>query len=156
MLPVAWQLKQATLYPIIVLTAVALLVVGLIGFVFPRLIPMLKAQKAELPLPTRIILATSNFLRHDWLIGLVLINSILLVGYLAYRTRAGRRLIDGMTLRIPVVGSVIRDVVPLPDQTFGRGIDVLDDQGARGRLTLSSSFVERTRDSVIKRRFLRP
>ena len=104
------QLKQATLYPVIVLTAVALLVVGLIGFVFPRIIPMLKAQKAELPLPTRIILATSNFLRHDWLIGLVLINSIILSGYLAYRTRAGRRFIDGMTLRIPVVGSVIRDV----------------------------------------------
>src|SRR5581483_6292911 len=49
---IASQLKQATMYPIIVVGAVTLLVIGLIGFVFPRILPLLKGQKT-LPLPTR-------------------------------------------------------------------------------------------------------
>src|SRR5204862_97663 len=64
------QLAQATMYPAIVLTAVALLVLALLGFVFPRILPMLQAQKITLPLPTRVIMATSSFVRHQWLSAL--------------------------------------------------------------------------------------
>jgi type IV pilus assembly protein PilC len=104
------QLAQATLYPVIVLGAVTLLVIGLIGFVFPRIIPMLQSQKVQLPLPTRVILAVSTFVRQDWLIATLLFNGIILIGYLAYRTSRGRYIIDGLILRLPVVGSVVRDV----------------------------------------------
>jgi type IV pilus assembly protein PilC len=104
------QLAQATLYPVIVLGAVTLLVIGLIGFVFPRIIPMLQSQKVQLPLPTRVILAVSTFVRQDWLIATLLFNGIVLIGYLAYRTSRGRYIIDGLILRLPVVGSVVRDV----------------------------------------------
>jgi type IV pilus assembly protein PilC len=104
------QLKQATMYPVIVLIAVTLLVIGLIGFVFPRIIPMLQSLKAELPLPTRIILATSNAVRHDWLMVVIVVNSVLFAGYFVYRTRVGRRLIDGFLLKMPIFGGVIRDV----------------------------------------------
>ena len=104
------QLKQATLYPIIVIGAVVLLVIGLIGFVFPRIIPMLRSQKIALPWPTRVILALSGFVRSDWLIALIGFNVIVVVAYLAYRTPRGRLVIDSLALRVPVIGSVVRDV----------------------------------------------
>jgi type IV pilus assembly protein PilC len=104
------QLKQATLYPIIVIGAVVLLVIGLIGFVFPRIIPMLRSQKIALPWPTRVILALSGFVRRDWLIALIGFNAIVAVAYLAYRTPRGRLVIDALALRFPVIGGVVRDV----------------------------------------------
>ena len=104
------QLKQATLYPIIVIGAVVLLVIGLIGFVFPRIIPMLRSQKIALPWPTRVILALSGFVRSDWLIALIGFNAIVLFAYLAYRTPRGRLVIDALALRLPVIGGVVRDV----------------------------------------------
>jgi type IV pilus assembly protein PilC len=104
------QLKQATMYPLIVLVAVGLLVIGLIGFVFPRIIPMLQSQKVVLPLPTRIILTLSTFVRQDWLATIMIINAVALIYYFTYRTPRGRYFLDGLTLRLPVVGNVIRDV----------------------------------------------
>jgi type IV pilus assembly protein PilC len=104
------QLTQATLYPVIVLGAVALLVTGLLGWVFPKIIPLLTTQKVTLPLPTRVILAMSNFVNHDWLRVVIGVNAIIMVGYILHQTRGGRIFLDGLTLRLPVVGEVIRDV----------------------------------------------
>src|SRR3954468_11096413 len=67
------QLRQATAYPGIVLTAVGLLVIGLLGFVFPRITPLLQVRNIQLPLPTRIILTLSTFVHDDWKIALALV-----------------------------------------------------------------------------------
>jgi type II secretory pathway component PulF len=106
---IASQLKQATMYPIIVVCAVTLLVVGLIGFVFPRILPLLNGQKS-LPLPTRVILHTSMIVRHDWLVVLVAFNVAVLALYSVHRTPRGRLVIDGGLLKLPVFGGVVRDV----------------------------------------------
>src|SRR3954464_12241094 len=70
------QLKQATAYPGIVLTAVALLVVGLLGFVFPRITPLLRVRNIELPLPTRVILVVSSFVHERWPVVLAILAGL--------------------------------------------------------------------------------
>jgi len=106
---IASQLKQATTYPIIVVVAVTLLVIGLIGFVFPRILPLLDTQK-KLPLPTRVILTASQIVRHDWLAVLIAVNAITFLVYFVHRMPRGRLAIDRFVLHMPVFGSVIRDV----------------------------------------------
>lgn len=103
------QLKQATTYPVIVIVAVTLLVIGLIGFVFPRILPLLNTQK-KLPLPTRVILTASQIVRHDWLAVLVAINAITTAVYLVRRSERGRLFFDRINLSLPICGHVIRDV----------------------------------------------
>jgi type II secretory pathway component PulF len=104
------QLKQATAYPSIVLTAVGLLVIGLLGFVFPRITPLLRVNNIELPLPTRIILRVSGFVSNDWMLLVIGLVSISAATYLIRRSDAGRMLVDRIVLRLPIVGPVIRDV----------------------------------------------
>jgi type IV pilus assembly protein PilC len=104
------QLRQATMYPIIVVVAVGLLVIGLIGFVFPKILPLLRSQKVQLPLPTRVILATSNFVRAEWLFVLVTFNAIVLAVYFIRRTNRGRLFFDALNLKLPIFGPLIRDV----------------------------------------------
>jgi type IV pilus assembly protein PilC len=103
------QLRQATMYPIVVVSAVGLLVIGLIGFVFPRILPLIQGQK-QLPLPTRIILAASAFVRSEWLVALIGVNALIAALYFARRTPRGRLFFDRLTLRLPIVGPVVRDV----------------------------------------------
>lgn len=103
------QLKQATMYPIVVVVAVTLLVIGLIGFVFPRILPLLAGQ-TELPLPTRVILTASKIVRSDWLAVLVSVNATILALYFVHRTARGRLWIDRMILKLPIFGSVVLDV----------------------------------------------
>jgi type IV pilus assembly protein PilC len=103
------QLKQATMYPIIVVVAVILLVIGLIGFVFPRILPLLATQK-QLPLPTRVILFLSNLIRTKWLLVLITVNAIIMAVYFIRRTERGRLFFDRLNLRLPIFGPVILDV----------------------------------------------
>jgi type IV pilus assembly protein PilC len=104
------QLRQATAYPAIVLSAVGLLVVGLLGFVFPRITPLLRINNIELPLPTRVILVVSNFVHDRWLVCLGVIVAAAAGVWLVRRSDSGRLLLDRLVLRLPIVGSVIRDV----------------------------------------------
>jgi type II secretory pathway component PulF len=104
------QMRQATAYPAIVLTAVGILVVGLLGFVFPRITPLLRINNIELPLPTRVILVVSNFVHDQWLICLIALASAAFGLWLVRRSERGRLFLDRLVLRVPVVGPVVRDV----------------------------------------------
>ena len=104
------SMRQATMYPIIVLLAVGLLVTGLVGFVFPRILPILRLRNVELPLPTRIIMVTSDFLRHNAITLVVLLIVLAIAIALMRRTERGRFLVDSAILKIPVLGELVLEV----------------------------------------------
>jgi len=104
------QIKQATTYPAIVLVAIALLVLGLISFVFPRITPLLTARQIDLPLPTRVLMAVSVFLREDWRTVIIGIAVLAIAIAAASKTVRGRRAIDVTILRLPVIGEFVREV----------------------------------------------
>ena len=104
------QLKQATAYPIIVISAVGLLVVGLLGFVFPRITPLLRIKDVELPLPTRVILGMSAFVHDHWRVGLLAMLVIAVTFIAIRRSGRGRLALDLFVLKLPIVGPVVRDV----------------------------------------------
>lgn len=112
----SWQeelgktIRQATYYPVTIVTLVLGLIVLLFTFVFPRFLSVFQGAVADLPLPTRIVIAISGFFRDygPWMaLGLVLaIVFLRLYG----RTETGRLRIDGWKLSIPLAGEVIRSI----------------------------------------------
>jgi type IV pilus assembly protein PilC len=104
------SMRQATMYPIVVLVAVSLLVTGLVGFVFPRILPILRMRQVELPLPTRIIMTSSDFLRHNIVALLVVLALTAVAIVLMRRTEGGRMWVDRAILRIPVLGNLLLEV----------------------------------------------
>jgi MSHA biogenesis protein MshG len=100
------QIKSATRYPMFVLTAIVIAMVIMNMVVIPIFADMFKSFGAELPLMTRILLATSEFFITKWHYLLV---SVILGVYLLYRylqTEAGRYKWDRTKLRLPIVGSI--------------------------------------------------
>ena len=104
------QVKSAMIYPIAVVV-IATLVVGVILWkVIPTFANLFAGLGAELPLPTRVVIALSN--------GLVRFGPLLIIGIGAagygfksyYATPKGRRVIDAIVLKLPILGSLMRKI----------------------------------------------
>lgn len=107
---ISGQIRQATMYPMIVLGAIGALIIVLVTFVFPKIIPVLQARTAVLPLPTRMIMAASTFLRAEGVFLLVgIFAAWLAFKVLRKRERLGT-IIDRLQLKIPVIGDLVRSV----------------------------------------------
>ena len=104
------RVKQATRYPLFVMTAlfIALLVINF--FVIPRFAAVFSQLGANLPLATRILVATSHFFINYWYV--LLTAAVLTVyGTVAWlRTTEGRLTWDRWKLRLPVIGSLLEKV----------------------------------------------
>ncbi len=78
-------------------------------FVIPKLLPLFETSSVELPMATRSLVATSEFVSNNFV--LIILTIILgVVGFYTYiQSYSGKRWFDGFTLRIPLVGSVYRN-----------------------------------------------
>jgi type II secretory pathway component PulF len=104
------SVRQATMYPIVVFVAVAALIGGLVGFVFPRILPILQVRQVELPLPTKIIMVVSSFLNNNLLLLAVLVVATGVGVAVLRRGERGRLITDMIILKIPGVGPLLLEV----------------------------------------------
>jgi type IV pilus assembly protein PilC len=155
---VDWQenisssVRQATMYPVVVLGAISLLVTGLLGFVFPRLIPILKMRQVELPLPTRIIMWTSIFLRTHWLLLIGTIVILVVTVSFARRNPRGRLLLDTALLRVPALGQFLLEVdmarvVTYLSLFYRSGVDLLQSLTLVEQMTSNRVVADIVRDA---------
>lgn len=101
------RVKSALRYPSFVLIAIAVAVLFISLFVIPAFEKVFASAGAELPLPTKILMAVSSFMQDYWY--LVVGGGVLVV--LAVRrmvkTEKGRYVWDRYKLKIPLVGDII-------------------------------------------------
>jgi MSHA biogenesis protein MshG len=101
------RIKSATRYPIFVVIAIVIAMFIINMFVIPTFARVFAGFKIELPLATKMLIASSNFTVAYW--PAILITFIVGVFALRYyvRTPEGRYRWHKMKLGIPVVGKVI-------------------------------------------------
>jgi len=102
------KVKGAMIYPIVVLTVAAGAVAILLLFVIPIFAKMFADVGAALPAPTQFVLDLSNFLKHYIIYIIIGIAAIYFAVRSYYRTANGRLVIDGLMLKLPVFGDIIR------------------------------------------------
>jgi len=104
------QVKGALVYPAAVIGLAVVLVNVLLVFVIPVFAEMFNDFGAELPKPTQILIATSEFLQ-SYILFLIagFIGMIWLIRRFV-RTPKGRVIKDSLILKIPVVGELARKV----------------------------------------------
>ncbi|WP_108649174.1 type II secretion system F family protein [Dongshaea marina] len=101
------RIKTATRYPSFVVTAIAIAIVVLNIFVIPQFVGLFERFGADLPLPTRILMATSSFFVNDWWILLLIVAGITLGVRQFLSTENGRQSWDRYKLRLPIIGSIL-------------------------------------------------
>jgi type IV pilus assembly protein PilC len=99
----------AFIYPAVITAATLGITIFLMVYLFPKLIPVFTSLHVQLPLPTRIIIASSAFLSKWWLwclLGFILVV-VLFVAALRQNARF-HFLFDRACLKLPIIGTVIR------------------------------------------------
>jgi type II secretory pathway component PulF len=100
------EIKSAMRYPIIVLTVLILAFVGAMIFIVPAFMGMFESMGADLPMPTRIMIATSEFMQKFWWLLAMIVGGIIF-GFRKYvKTEKGRLWFDGFKMRAPVFGDL--------------------------------------------------
>jgi type IV pilus assembly protein PilC len=104
------QVKSALIYPIAVI-AIAMIVVAVILLkVIPTFAALFTGLGAELPLPTRVVIMASNFLARYFIFFIIGIALFIFGFRRYYATHNGRRVIDGLILKLPVLGMIMKKI----------------------------------------------
>ncbi len=106
----ATKVRSAMVYPVAVLIVASLITAGLLIFVVPIFKDLFESLGGELPLPTRILMATSDILRHYALIVVIVIGVLVFALLKAVNTEKGRYIFDSLLLKLPVIGDLLKKV----------------------------------------------
>jgi general secretion pathway protein F len=98
------KVKAAIAYPAMMAVVAAGVVMFLLSFVVPSISELFLKMNQDLPLPTRILISTSNFAKAHLLLILVAVCGIVAAVVGISKTRDGRRWIDRIKLGLPMFG----------------------------------------------------
>lgn len=104
------KIKGAMIYPSIVITVMVIIGVLMMIYVVPTITATFSSMSVQLPLTTRILIATSDFMsNHSFVVLAGLAGTI--AGFIWFkRTKVGTRLFDFCTTRVPVIGVIVKEV----------------------------------------------
>lgn len=146
--------KQAVRYPLIVLIVALVVMAILLLKVVPSFAMTFASMGETLPLPTRIVLGLSQFLQsYFWLIFMSIIG-VIVIGVTAYqRSAALRHRWAVFSLRLPVIGALIRLVgsarfARTLSTTFGAGVPLPQALSLAARATDHPIFISATEQII--------
>lgn len=101
------KIKGVLYYPIFILSAFLIVAFVMVTFVIPKLMEMIKETSATLPITTRILIFSGDFMQKWW--WAVLIAIIFCIsGFIYYlRTEDGKKEFDVISIKIPIIGRVL-------------------------------------------------
>jgi type IV pilus assembly protein PilC len=150
------QIKQSSTYPLLMIGLLFAVVILLTTFTLPQFVKLLIQFKAELPLPTRIVIAVSHAFTKYWYL-LPLIPGIPYILYSAInRTEAGHLRLDRLKLKIPIFGPLHRKIAISRfahhfSCLYASGIDTLSAlsivEGLTGNMVISK-VIEQVRHGI--------
>lgn len=104
------KLITALAYPTVLAVFAIVVVMSLMIFVVPLVVEQFDTLGQELPLLTRIVMGMSNFLASWWWALLILWGGLGFLGWRALKNETVRLRVDGMLLRTPFLGRLLRDL----------------------------------------------
>jgi type IV pilus assembly protein PilC len=147
------QVRSAMVYPAMVISMATVVVFVLMYTVIPTFSKIFIQLGSTLPLPTKIVVAISEFIR-DYALGIIAAVIVFFFLFRQFRrTERGARIIDAILLKLPVFGPLLRKVaVAKFTRTLGTlissGVPILDGL----EITAKTSGNKVVEDAVMKTR----
>lgn len=105
------KVKGALIYPIIVVSAMILVSGIMIVFVIPKMTKIYEEFQAELPAPTKILMAISNFATNYWWLCLLMIAGLILGIRVLSKNPQFKKRYDEIILNLPIVGNLRKQIM---------------------------------------------
>ena len=104
------KLQGAMIYPAVILTGMLGVAIIVMVYVVPNLMSIVSEVGGDLPLSTRILIGTSNFLTHFWWLLLLIVVAAVVLSKMYLNTKSGRYLFDRLKFKIPVYSLLIKRI----------------------------------------------
>lgn len=104
------RIRGALVLPAMVTLVAVGVITGLLTYVFPTFMQLFKGKEDQLPGPTKMVMAISNFLLYQWPTLLGIIFLVIIATWLFLRTSFGWRLYSWIELHVPLFGTLFRKV----------------------------------------------
>lgn len=152
------KVKGAMIYPIIIIVGMILVTFIMMVFVIPKMTSLYQEFGSELPMATRILINIASFVsRNAWALPLLVIIIFALFGFVN-RTKEGRKKIDELKLRIPIIGPLIEatlltEITRTLATLLGTGVPLVDSLKVVGEAAGNEIFrqgLDRAADGVEK------
>ncbi len=101
------KMRAALVYPIFIMVVGISVVFFLLSFVVPKVVSLFSDLNTVLPLPTRILIAISNFAKNYWWLLLLVVFVGLFLFKMWIKTKKGKETFHRFLLNMPMVGDVI-------------------------------------------------
>lgn len=134
------RVKGALIYPAVVISMMFVVMIIMMIFVIPKLINLYGQSNIDLPLPTKILIGTSNLFVNFWWAGLIIIFGSAFGIHKWNKTPEGNLFLGKLLLKTPLIGKIISNVTLTNfNRTFGlltsAGIPLLESIGIVSDLT---------------------
>ncbi len=104
------KVKGAMIYPCTIVGVAAAVVTVLLLYVIPVFAELYGGMGKALPAPTQITINISNFFRSYFIYMVFVLAGVVVAIKMYYKTDQGRFTIDGLLLKLPIMGDLIRKV----------------------------------------------
>jgi len=104
------RIRNALIYPAIVIILFLLIAGIMVAFVFPQLEPIFQESGVSLPVLTNLLLSSGYFLRQWWYIILIVLGLFVLLFREYLRIPEGRAVSQEIFLRLPVLGNLFKKI----------------------------------------------
>lgn len=102
------RLLGAMVYPAVVLSVAVMAVGAILTFVVPVFGELFASEGIDLPLSTKVLMGASEAVRDYWHVILIVAGTLFLLVRQFVRSEAGRRWVDFLLLRLPLIGALTR------------------------------------------------
>jgi len=102
------KVKSAMTYPTVVLVVAVSVTVFMLLFIIPTFAKIFKDFGGELPLPTAIVLALSDFLRNFWYLLFGAVAGAIIAFNRFNATDHGEKIVDQIKLKMPILGDLLK------------------------------------------------
>ena len=150
------EVKSAMIYPVAVIVIAGIVVTAILWKVIPTFASLFSGLGAQLPMPTRFVIALSDYIvAYGW-IAIIVMG---LMGYALksyYATKNGRHVIDAIMLKLPILGNILRKVAVARfcrtlSTLLASGVPILDGLDITARTAgnaIIEEAVQKTRTSI--------
>lgn len=102
------KIKNAMIYPCIVLMVMVLVGIVIVVFVLPSLSVFFTSLSVDVPIYTKILLAVGAFMSERWYIVLLGLVAFVGAGWMFLKTKRGKHSADTFLLRLPIISSIVK------------------------------------------------
>ena len=104
------QIKNALIYPSALIVTALMVIAFMLAYVVPKVVYIFENFDQQLPLLTRIMIATSDFLINNWLLIIATSLSLFLIVRQGLKNEKNKIVAHNSILKLPIFGRLVRNM----------------------------------------------